>query len=177
MFIRWNLLKPSNYCIYRQFLTLQNSPFWSQCICFVFMSERPGNDNLCSIQWFGFIIEMASIYCAVQTGFLNKTHKVSSLKCRTKFCTSFHTLLKILSSGSSHLPSAPKISLKFNFLAVFALSKLHLSFHSMQTPESSACFDISILYFIGKQLRHIQYSTAKCIFQHSPLHFFNKAIY
>jgi hypothetical protein len=48
--------------------------------CFVLLSEQTATCATYSINWLVFITEMNSVYCAVQTGSLNKAVCASSLK-------------------------------------------------------------------------------------------------
>ena len=52
------------------------------CSCFLYESQNTQRLFPCKTlaDWFFFIIEMKSVYCAVRTGSLNKTAYVSSLK-------------------------------------------------------------------------------------------------
>ena len=49
-------------------------------MCFVFIWEQTATCATYSINWFVFITEMKSVYCAVRTGSLNKAVCPSSLK-------------------------------------------------------------------------------------------------
>jgi hypothetical protein len=47
---------------------------------FVWLSEKTAIISLYNINWLVFTTEAESVYCAVRTGFLNQTDKLSSLK-------------------------------------------------------------------------------------------------
>jgi hypothetical protein len=49
-------------------------------MCFVFTLQQTATFALYNINWFVFLIEMKSVYCAVRTGSLNETVYASSLK-------------------------------------------------------------------------------------------------
>jgi hypothetical protein len=48
-------------------------------MCFVWISEQTAISSLYSTDWLVFITEAQSVYCAVRTGALNQTDKLSSL--------------------------------------------------------------------------------------------------
>jgi hypothetical protein len=49
-------------------------------MCFVFIWEQTATCATYSINWLVFITEMKSVYCAIRTGYLNKTVWASYLK-------------------------------------------------------------------------------------------------
>jgi len=77
----FNLLKPTSYVMHHQFNIQQPYALPTLYLCVLYLSEN--KQRLCatySINSLVFITEMKSIYCAVQTGSLNKAVCASSLE-------------------------------------------------------------------------------------------------
>jgi hypothetical protein len=66
----------------------------SSFIRFVCISQRTANFALSDTRLLVFIAEIASVYCAVRTGDLNRTAYVSFLQGQYRFVLSLNVLLK-----------------------------------------------------------------------------------
>jgi hypothetical protein len=77
-----NLLKPSTNIMYHQAFNNKNYTFCTRgaFMCFVCISEQTATFALHNINRLDFITERKSVYCAVQTGSLNKRDYVPPLK-------------------------------------------------------------------------------------------------
>jgi len=77
----FNLLKAYWLCDAPTGLTYKNFTFCHTVfVCFVFTSGQVAAFALYNANWFVFITEMKSVYCAVQTGSVNKAVCALSLK-------------------------------------------------------------------------------------------------
>ena len=76
----FNLLKPAGHLMHQQFNIQQLYALPTLYLCFVFIWEQTVICATYSINWFVFITEMQSVYCAVRTGPLNTAACASPLK-------------------------------------------------------------------------------------------------
>ena len=76
-----NLLKPTGHVMQHEFNIQQLYALSTLYLCVLYLSEeKTATCATYSINWLVFIIEMNSVYGAVQTGSLNKAVCASSLK-------------------------------------------------------------------------------------------------
>ena len=73
-----NLLKPNDYVMHQQFNIQQLHALPTLYLCVLYLSEN--KQQPVSHHKLVFITEIKSVYCAVQTGSLNKAVCASSLK-------------------------------------------------------------------------------------------------
>jgi hypothetical protein len=74
-----NLLKPPG-CVHQQLKSKNLYSDHTVLICFVLISEQTATSAPYNINWLVFITEIKSVYCAVQTGSVNRAFCTLSLK-------------------------------------------------------------------------------------------------
>ena len=69
-----NLVEPTAYLLHQQVFNIQKLYILPTLLmCIIFILDQILTFALCNINWLVFVTEMKSIYCAVWTGYSNKT--------------------------------------------------------------------------------------------------------